>query len=148
MKDSLFEALMSFFEKTLTQIKLAKLEDAASLETALLEDESESELMHEFDPCHLVIRSAKKESFRIFTSDEQFKLTKASYQFIMRLMQLDMVSSEMMEQIIHQLMHSDSPFITIDETQWVVRNLLEEHFNADECAWIENMITKQKIYYH
>lgn len=135
MKNSLFDVLMNFFEKTLAQIKSAKSQidsdytiDVPSLESDVLIDE---------DVHNVVIRRQKQNSIRVFTLDEQFKFTKASYQFIMRLMRLEIISTDIMELVINQLLCSDSAFVTLAETKWAIRSTLEDQLETEELAFLD-----------
>ena len=142
MKDSLFELLMDFFEKTLTQIKEknAKSDDLFSSSRT-----AEPEALDDNMNRHHVIAKQNKNIMRVFTPHEQFKFTKASYQFIMRLMRLDIISAEIMEEIIHQLSLSDSPFVTLQETKWAIRNLLIDRLlDPRQVAFLDMVLYQQE----
>ena len=142
MKDCLFEMLMNFFEKTLTQIKEKNSNDhhLSSLETDNIDD------LPAFDKTddHLFVRHQHKQSIRVFTPIEQFKFTKASYQFMIRLMRLEIISPSTMEEIIHQLLMSDSPFVTLQETKWAIRNILVEQLTDPKQIAFLDMVLYQK----
>jgi len=128
MKDSIFEILMNFFEKSLSQIgEKSQAEDHLEDEDDLLEEGKES----------LVIRAAHDTSMRIFTEEEQTKFTKASYQFIMRMMLLGIIASETMELIINQLLRSDSRYVTLQETKWTIRNTLSENLTPSQLVFLD-----------
>ena len=81
MKDCLFELLMNFFEKTLTEIKDAN-PTTTSANTTLNPDLSDSESSNKVSATNTlsiftnndnhVLRQRRKESIRIFTPDEQY----------------------------------------------------------------------------
>jgi Smg protein len=142
MKDSLFELLMNFFEKTLTQIKETRSDDPhPSVNTDSTNDHHSSEGVIN---SHQVLREQQKNSLRVFTPEEQFKFTKASYQFMMRLMRLGIITPGVMEEIIHQLLLSDSAFVTLQETKWAIRNILAERLSDPRQLAFLDMVLYQK----
>ena len=141
MKDSLFEMLMNFFEQTLTQIK----ETNAAAEGLLPSGQTNATEIQEDNNNHIVVRQQKKTSIRVFTPHEQFKFTKASYQFMMRLLRLEIISAEVMEEIIHQLLFSDSPFVTLQETKWAIRTILVERLvDPRQIAFLDMVLYQQE----
>lgn len=139
MKDSLFNVLMSLFEKTVGKVKHAEFKDVMADPTP---DES-TDL--EIVPDHVIFSQQRNDSIRIFTPQEQFKFTKATYQFIMRLMQMDVIAKEAMEHIINQLVNSESPFVTLKETQWTIRQSLEDHLEDDQLAFLDIILAEKTI---
>lgn len=142
MKDSLFEMLMNFFEKTLTQIKETNLESAPITVTSTKPTDLDTMLSE--NNGKQVLRQRKKESIRIFTPEEQFKFTKASFQFMVRLMRLELIAAEAIEEIIHQLLYSDSPFVTLQETKWAIRNTLAAQFNPKQLAFLDLVLYQKE----
>ncbi|KTD22176.1 Uncharacterized protein conserved in bacteria [Legionella lansingensis] len=135
MKDSLFEILMSFFEKSLAQLKESQTSVDDSQETGenlSLEDRT------------IYIRDAKKTAMRLFTVDEQRKLTKASYQFLTRLMLLGVIAEETMELIINQLLFSESRFVSLQETKWTIRNALADNLDANQLAFLDLVLYQKE----
>ena len=135
MKDTFFDILMNFFERTLTQIKEKKshddLPDAADLtETNYKES--------------LIFKSADEESIRVFTPQEQTKFTKASYQFLMRIMSWEIIATETMEIIINQLLFSESRYVTLSETKWTIRNTLSEHLDAAQLVFLDLVLYRKE----
>lgn len=135
MKDSLFEMLLNLFEKTLTQLK----ENHASVNPNDDSRDSEEDGAHAFhaDPDFSVIKAATTNSIRIFTSDEQIKLTKASYQFLMRMASWGIIEQETLELIINQLIISSSRFVTLQETKWTIRNVLATSLDAEQLVFLD-----------
>lgn len=139
MKDSLFEMLMSFFEKTLTQIKEAK------PDTNLASSNNSTDAGAIVAPNYnQVLHSRSEKSIRVFTAEEQFKFTKASYQFIVRLMRLRLIATEAMEEIIDQLFCSESPFVTLQETKWAIRNTLANQLDAKQLAFLDLVLYQKE----
>ena len=153
MKDCLFELLMNFFEKTLTEIKDAN-PTTTSANTTLNPDLSDSESSNKVSATNTlsiftnndnhVLRQRRKESIRIFTPDEQYKFTKASYQFMVRLMRLGLIAPDTMEEIIHQLLFSDSSFVTLQETKWAIRNTLSNKLDPKQLAFLDLVLYQKE----
>ena len=96
MKASLFELLLSLFEKTLTQLKekqqvvdASSARDLRSSETLVTESKVGVEIQ--------VVNQPSATAMRIFSDDEQLKLTKASYQFLVRIGALGVIPVQTME---------------------------------------------------
>ena len=144
MKDSLFEMLLTLFEKTLTQLK------EKHLATPALEKNQESQTESSHNSTQKVgvelqfIKEATGKSLRVFTPDEQHKLTKASYQFLMRLMSWGIIAPEVQELIINRLVFSDSRFVSLQETKWTIRNTLAESIDAEQLAFLELVLYQKE----
>ena len=135
MKDNLFEILLNLFEKTLTQLKDAPVDvgkNASSQEQSM-----DSETALAVDTGLAVIRSAHPDAMRIFTYAEQMKLTKASYQFLMRMMSWGIISHDVLELVLNQLIFSESRFVTLQETKWIIRNTLATMLNPEQLAFLD-----------
>jgi uncharacterized protein Smg (DUF494 family) len=135
MKDSFFDMLMNFFEKSLAQLKESQ--TANSNENEIAENAS---VGHNT----LFIRDAKKTAMRMFTTDEQRKLTKASYQFLTRLMQLEIIAQTTMEFIINQLLFSESRFVGLEETKWIIRNTLADNLDSNQLAFLDLVLYQKE----
>ena len=134
MKDSLFEMLLNLFEKTLSQLK-EKQQTEPKVFFPMAERRKEIQL--EF------LKPAKETSLRVFTHDETAKLTKPSYQFLMRLMTWGMISQGAIELVINKLMLSQSRFVSLQETKWTLRTTLSESLDAEQLAFLD-LILYQK----
>ncbi|KTD27999.1 MULTISPECIES: DUF494 family protein [Legionella] len=137
MKDSLFEMLMSFFERSLSRLKESN---------NAINNQEEPEL---FDAATLerrtvIIKSAQQTAMRVFTDDEKQKFTKASYQFLMRLMAWDIIAPETLELIITQLLFSESRFVNLQETKWTIRNTLAESLDAAQLAFLDLVLYQKE----
>lgn len=145
MKDSLFEMLLNLFEQTLTKLKehhqvdIAK-EEACGVEmddyTALacVQEEVETEYF----------KSASLSATRVFTYEEQMKLTKASYQFLIRMLSWGVISPETMEVVMNQLHLSESRFVALQETKWAIRNVLVESLNTEQLAFLDLVLYQKE----
>lgn len=138
MKDSLFELLIRFFAKSLSQLKHSHISCDIS---EIIEDETGNH--NNIEERNLFLKNAKNTSMRVFTYDEQIKLTKSSYQFLMQLINLNIIRQESMEHIVSQLLASDSHIVTLEETKWVIRNTLANELNANQLAFLD-LILYQK----
>ena len=142
MKDSFFEMLMNFFEKSLSQIKESNTQ--STLDQALPFDESETHQFDNLESRTIIVRPAKEQAIRVFTVDEQLKLTKASYQFIMRMILWGVIASEIMEQVLNQLLFSESRFVTLQETKWTIRNTLSEYLDKSQLAFLDLVLYQKE----
>ncbi len=131
MKDNLFEMLLSLFEKTLTQLK----EKHAS--TSKNDIDREKQTDNHVGTDLAFIKSAHRDSIRVFTHQEQTKLTKASYQFLMRVSSRGVVAADVFELILNQLLLSESRFVTLQETKWTIRNTLADSLDAEQLAFLD-----------
>lgn len=137
MKASLFELLLSLFEKTLTQLKEKQqsVEDPIALphmesnETALSDSKVAVELQ--------VLKQASPQAMRIFSIDEQLKFTRASYQFLMRLSTLGIIPAQTMELIVNRLVFSDSRYVSLQETKWTIRQTLAQTLDPVQLTFLE-----------
>lgn len=138
MKDSLFEMLMNFFEKSLSRLQEAKAATVSS------EGESQTNEGDNQDSRAFFIKMQSPTAIRVFTEDERIKLTKASYQFLVRMMKLEIIETETMEFILHQLLTSDSRFVTLQETKWTIRNILSENLDAEQLAFLDLVLYQKE----
>lgn len=131
MKDNLFELLLNLFEKSLTQLQ--KSNRSADNELSILNEE---ELLSTEDNT-LHIKSAQQKSMRVFTYDEQMKLTKASYQFLMRMKLWGVIDPDLFELVMNQFQSSESRIITLQETKWTIRNVLATSLTEEQLAFLD-----------
>ena len=131
MKDNFFEMLMHLFEQTLTQLK--------DKNTAVLEHKTsttDSLVIHEgADPDFL--KPAGTGSIRIFTPIETMRLTKASYQFLMRVHAWEILAPDVFESIMNQLLFSESRFISLQEIKWIIRGTLATSLSLEQLAFLD-----------
>jgi len=139
MKDNLFEILLTLFEKTLTHLKEAQEPTMITEDLGFVgvKDQSkglELEFLHAVNP----------QSVRVFTAAEQLKFTKASYQFLIQFFSTQMVHSATMELIINRLLFSESRFVSLQETKWMIRHTLAETLNHDQLAFLELVLYQKE----
>lgn len=132
MKDNLFEMLLNLFETSLTQLQ----KDHQSAATDATEQANEEENVAS-DEQMLHVKLQQNTSTRVFTYDEQMKLTKASYQFLMRMLSWKVINAETFEIIMNQLQFSESRIVTLQETKWTIRNVLSSNLNEEQLAFLD-----------
>lgn len=133
MKDSLFEFLLSLFEKTIIQLKEKAQSGPQKDQELSIEHATDRKVGVEVQ----IVKPATAGSIRVFTQDEQLKLTKASYQFLMRIASLGVIDRQSMELIINRLLFSDSRFVSLQETKWMIRNTLAQNLDPEQLAFLE-----------
>ena len=131
MKDNLFELLLNLFEQSLSQLQ--KSNQSIDPDTLELNGEEASDLENQ----SLYIRTAQLNSTRVFTYDEQMKLTKASYQFLMKMKLLGIIDNDGLELIMNQLQFSESRIVILQETKWAIRNVLSSNLNEEQLAFLD-----------
>lgn len=139
MKDSLFELLFNLFEKTLDELKQAQLDDKTQAKSVTEQhDDCLTPLIVSKDSVSMeLVKEAHKKSIRVLTADERMKLTKASYQFLMRMLAWDVIDASVLELTINHLLLSDSRFVSLQETKWALRGILAETMSAEELAFLD-----------
>jgi Smg protein len=65
------------------------------------------------------------------------KLTKASYQFLMRIKSWEFITPEIFELIISKLIFSESRFVSLQETKWTIRNTLANSLDVTQLAFLD-----------
>lgn len=135
MKDNLFELLLSLFEKTLTQLK--EKEQAIPLDDERNDSKELSSSAKKVGVQVQVLKEASDKATRLYIKEEQIKLTKASYQFLMRLESMGLISSKTLELVINKLFFSESRFVSLQETKWTIRNVLAHSLDSEQLAFLE-----------
>ncbi|KTD79186.1 DUF494 family protein [Legionella waltersii] len=145
MKDNLFELLLNLFETSLTQIQ----KEQTSSEDIDTTDLIDAEVLSQENQ-FLVIKSQEIDSTRVFTYAEQMKLTKASYQFLIRMKLWNVLDETHFEHILNQLQFSDSRIVTLQETKWTIRNALADHLTENQLSFLDLVLyqTEDKIEIH
>lgn len=131
MKDNLFELLLNLFEQSLTQLQ--KNQQSADQEAL---EQHEGEAVNSDDQS-LYVRSAHPYATRVLTYDEQMKMTKASYQFLMKLKLWGVIDNDCFEQIMNQLHFSESRVITLQETKWTIRSILANTLTEEQLSFLD-----------
>lgn len=146
MNDSLFKLLLGLFEKTLTQLKEQSISDSAPAEVESLPTPVDAPVLGPKVICVQVeqVNVPKEQSIRVFTQNEQMKLTKASHQFLMRMSSWGLVASETMELIINRLIFSDSRIVSLQETKWTIRQTLASGMNPQQLAFLELVLYQRE----
>ena len=132
MKDNLFEMLLNLFETSLSQLQKSHQSVEQEGDDSINSDEETATNEHFV---HLKLQQQK--STLVFTYDEQMKLTKASYQFLMRMQLWNVINPESFEMIMNQLQYSDSRIVTLQETKWTIRNVLSSSLDEEQLAFLD-----------
>lgn len=133
VKDNLFEMLLSLFEKTLTQLKETHLANESNKQA----DSTQADTAPVYNTDLIYVKSANPIATRVYTDDEQLKLTKASYQFLMRIASWGILDQDMHEVIMNQLIFSDSPYVSLQETKWSIRHTMAKRLDAQQLAFLD-----------
>jgi Smg protein len=149
-ENNLLEMLLTLFEKTLTQLKEAYVPDAS--EQLIVDQSLEQSTDLEVKPAEgqkrtfemMRFRSAGVGSTRVFTPEEELKLTIASHQFLKRLERLGVLSSDVMELIVNRLLFSESRFINLQETKWTIRSTLADSLAPEELAFLDLVLYQKE----
>lgn len=147
MKDSLFELLLNFFEKTITQLKKQQVPDNTNaLDHTQFDEYGElPEAMPRVVRVQVEqLKSPQNSSIRVFTHHERLKLTKASYQFLVRMASWGIISPETLELIINRLVFSDSRIVSLQETKWTVRNTLASGLSFEQVAFLDLVLYQKE----
>lgn len=146
MKDNLLEMLLTLFKKTLTQLEESYVPGTPEeVDTAQTTDLQVTSTEGKKKSLEMVwFRSQEATSMRVFTPDEQLKLTKASHQFLKRLARLGVISTDAMELIINRLLFSESRFVNLQETKWTIRSTLADTLTAEQLAFLDLVLYQKE----
>jgi len=139
MKDNLFEILLNLFERSLSQLQKSH----ESVDKDPLSQLNEEDILAT-DEQPLFIKSAQTGSNRVVTFEEQMKLTKASYQFLMRMKQWNIINVDLFESIMNQLQFSDSRIVTLEETKWTIRSNLVTILSEEQLAFLDLVLYQKE----
>lgn len=139
MKDNLFEILLSLFETSLTQLQKDHVSQEQESNESLIED-----VQTEAEEALLVVKSADDYSVRVLTQEEQLKITKASYQFLMRMKLWGIIDSTVFELVLNEILYSESRIVTLEETKWIIRTILENQLNEKQLAFLELVLYQKE----
>lgn len=150
MKNSWFELMLNFFEKSLAYLKDAHAANKADADVHEhdLKDDALSEMMPRVVKVHVEqLNSSRAHSMRVFTLSEQLKLTKASHQFLVRMASWGIVSSDVLELIMNRLFFSESRIVSLQETKWVTRHTLANGLSPDQVAFLDLILYQKEDRY-
>lgn len=153
MKDSLFEMLLSLFEKTITKLKEThRPTQDKNNQDQDLGYEKQDDIYSAIDlSCESfemeLFKTADHQSMRVFTHEEQMKLTKASYQFLMRMLVWGVISAENMEQVLNKLSFTDSRFVSLEETKSMIRDVLVDELDSEQLTFLDLVLYQKEDQY-
>lgn len=146
MKENLLTLLIDLLKKNLTEIdnhsalkdiptKKNLLRPRETLEdTTTTQEQDDAFVKQETLPQTHTFYEASQ---RFLVLEERCKLTNASYQFLIRFTQWNLISTEMFELIVQQLLSSESRLVSLQETKWAIRKHLENTLNAQQLAFLD-----------
>ena len=146
MKDSLFEMLLNLFEQTLTQLEerqsstlAAPAKHEATIPSILSTVPDQKKTLH-----MQFIQTSRMDSVRVFTPDEQLKLSKSSLQLMVRMQSWGIINSALFELILNRLLMSDSRTVTIQETKWAIRHTIMDTLQVDQLAFLDLLLYQKE----
>jgi uncharacterized protein Smg (DUF494 family) len=132
MNSSLFALLMNLFEKRLSQLQANQTETADSFLFLDKTDEIEP-----FAADIIGAHESHKVPLRVFTYEEQIRLTKASYQFLMRMRLWQVITPSLFELVMVHLQLSSTPIVKLEETKWIARKVLATVLDEKQLAFLD-----------
>ena len=88
------------------------------------------------------IRDAQPRFKRILCLQERIKFTNKSYKFLEHLIHINLIGEKTFELIMNQLLFSNSEFVSLNETKWVVHQTLSDSLDENQLAFL-NVILYQ-----
>lgn len=128
MNDDVLQQLIDHVAKTLDKLK----EEYQATETSPSAKASETLLGK--NPGR-VLNAPSAKSLRVFLPYEKQRMTKASFQFLSKVLRYKLLSAEIFEQIIHRLVQSESQYVCLDETKWIIQHVLSEQLEHKSLAF-------------
>lgn len=146
MKNNFFEILLTLFEKTLSQLKEQHTSEAKNEDTQATESKPSTLRTPPVagSVSRVRFKSARETSIRVYSPDEQFKLTKVSHQFLSRLVSWELLSADDLEIVLIRLMFSETTPVTLEETKWTVRNTLAEKLDTRQLAFLDLILYQEE----
>lgn len=134
LKSNLFDLLLQMFEQSLTNIK-----SPASSKSQEDEDNARPYAHHMSDLLPL-----NEHSIRVLNHFEHYRLTKPCYQFLLRMHKLGILNDAEREEVMNQLLFSDSRYITLDEIKWMIRSVLSQGMDTKNLAFLDLVLYHQE----
>lgn len=145
MKDSLFDLLLDLFEKTIAQLKERYPQALAESDETSKDSQKVIAISGKKTTVHMaIVQSPSHFAFRVFTTDERMRLTKASYQLLHRLTSWGIVPADMMELVLNRLMFSDSHIIPLNEIKWTVRSTMAASLDSEQLAFLDLVLYQKE----
>lgn len=142
MKDNLLEKLMELFNDSLS--KRTKAAKSSDLDRNNVKDNAiDWNELSNIENNTYFIRESEKKSNRIPCLQEKIKLTSRSSRFLVQLHHMNIIGEKTFELILNQLVFSNSGFVTLNETKWVIFKTLESSLTENQLALL-NLILYQK----
>lgn len=129
MKESLFQMLLNLFENSLNQ----------SIQQDAQTHSEQPESTDKEKP--VILRKASQKATRIFSDIERMQFTRTSYRFIQQVINLQLLSTENLEKILHQIEDSGLNTVTLDEIKWLVRENLLENLDVSKQTFVDMILS-------
>lgn len=140
MKYHFLEMLMQIFEQSMLKMRLAPTKHVFSEDESEPENEATEQTQHLSPLRHPINQS----SIRIFTEQEYKRFTKPSYQFLLRMHKLGIIDDAQREEVMNQLLFSDSRYITLEEMKWVIRHVVAPSLDDKTIAFLDMVLYQQE----
>jgi uncharacterized protein Smg (DUF494 family) len=131
MNDNLMELLFDLVEKSLAQLKKNFMPDNTEQQDNKVDVTSLEEYKYPIK---------HKNKVRIVTYQEQMKLTKLSYQFLLRMQALGIITEDAFENILDLLQSSHSRIVHLDETKWAIQKVLAQSLDDNQQAFLDLLL--------
>lgn len=130
MKDNLLEALKQLLIDSVDPSKLGQI------------SESEDWLVEQENNHAIYVNQASSNSIRVLDWLERERLSDEAIRFIWFLEQIKVLNKANKEQLIENLLSTDSELITRNEVKWAVLGMLEPAMNTDQQTFINFVLTQ------
>ncbi len=91
-----------------------------------------------------IVQSATQHAMRVVSPYESVKLTNASQQFLMRVHKMGLIDSEHRELILNRLANSDSRYVGLQETKWMIRKTLAHGLDNEQMAFLDLVLYQKE----
>lgn len=130
MKDNLLDALKQLLINSV---------DQQHIEQLISEDSLQEEQSLEINN----IRNASNQSFRVLDWSEKDRFSEESLKYLYFLEQIGILSYKNREQLLEQLLATDTDTITPSEIKWAILGLLDDVLSIEEQTFLDFVLSKE-----
>ena len=130
MKDNLLDALKQLLINSVDQQHIEQLISKDSLQ-----EEQSLEIKN--------IRNASNQSFRVLDWSEKDRFSEESLKYLYFLEQIGILSYKNREQLLEQLLATDTDTITPSEIKWAILGLLDDVLSIEEQTFLDYVLSKE-----
>lgn len=141
MKYHFLEMLMQIFEQSLIKMRIPPIQTEFNNDDDTNTVSSVAPYAHHLSP---LITPMNEQSIRVFTDYENKRFTKASYQFLLRMHKLGIIDDAQREEVMNQLLFSDSRYIALEEVKWVIRHVVAPSLDDKKIAFLDLVLYQQE----